>query len=493
MKNIISTLSFAFFLSFLTFGQTVKHIPYIVGVQDGMARLFITKDEHYIISQRYFNYVFDDNGNLISQSKVKTFPDNLYGKLQFGSFHDLETDIFYDIHNGNGYSRSGYGVVQINKLNSSTAELEIEKIEFEDNIHPSRNQASEIWNDFSSYSSDYSKDDNGNIYSFDLYMATSDQTHPNAASKAEDVFNTFVHIVKYNPSTKKIETSNALIDKIEIEKKYKNTAFGDIVGVIDNKLIVRYTSYRSDEMKGLYDATGDAKNYQFDYWTYDLESLKEVKILSYISDFPLNAEGRKMFDKILNDTIYCDLAYTVKATEPGRYTTGHKVLSLSMNGDTSWTNYAIPESMYTINSNFPASFDIQIGPKGVLLMGNSLIVQLESGKNLKCYFLYSKNEDDAVEITVYEQESYLDYIGDIQIFKYPSFGEEEIKSIFERARQVECDLTKGRTGTSFSLTACRIIGDELVLMSTENFNTLSKKQKLKTPDLLKLEKYSLEE
>lgn len=493
MKYILSTIIFVFFLSNLTIGQTMKSLPYIEGLHAGAASLFITNDEHYIISQRFFNYVFDKDGNMIYQNKTKDFPDNLNGKLQHGSFHDVETDIFYDIHNGNGYARSGHGMVQVNKLNSSTADLEIEKIEFEDNIHPSRNQASEIWNDFSAYSSDYSKDENGNIYSFDLYMATSQQTHPNAESKSEDVFNTFVHIVKYNPATKKIETSNALIDKIEIEKKHKNTAFGDIVGVIGNKLLVRYTSYRSDELKGLYDATGDAKNYQFDYWTYDLESLKEEKILSYTSDFPTNAEGRKMFDKILNDTIYCDLSYTVKASQPERYTTGHKVLALSMKGDTAWTNYTIPESMYTLSSFIPASFDIQIGPGGALLMGNTLNVQIESGKKVKCYLLYSKNEDDEVEITVYQQESYMEYIGDVQIFKYSAIGEEEIKSIFERARQVECDLTKGRSGSSFCLTACRIIGNELVLMSTENFNTLSKKQKLKTPDLLKLEKYSLED
>lgn len=149
--------------------------------------------------------------------------------------------------------------------------------------------------------------------------------------------------------------------------------------------------------------------------------------------------------------------------------------------------------MYTMDSYFPASFDIQIGPGGTLLMGNTLKVQMESGKSVKCYFLYSKNEDDEVEITVYQQESDMDYIGDVQIFNYPSFGEEEIKSIFERPRQVECDLTKGKSGLAYGSTACRIIGNELVLMSIENFYVLSKKQKLKSPDLLKLEKFSLED
>lgn len=491
MKLFFTTLTFSLLVSFLGHSQIVKSIPNIPFYVSGEStKLFITKDRHFIVAQQFSITVFDEAGNLLYQGKLKKSSENLYMQINRADYFDEENDIFYTIYSGNGNSRSNKGEITIRKVNSSTGDLVKESIDFEENLNPSRNMASEIWNDYSSYSSKTTMDSSGILYNFDLYMAKSQQTHPTKMDTEDDIFHTFVHIVRYNPETNKIDISNALVDKMDIEKKYQNSAFGDVVGVIGTKLIVKYTSYRSEEMKGLYDALGDAQNYQIDYWSYDLINHQENKLLSYTTNFPPETVSKKLVDIIVGDQIYCDLTYTVKASAKDKYLARHKVLNLNLNGDTTWTNYDIPESMFTLYTTSPASFDIHIGKDDNILMGNSLYLQLEDDKKIKCYFLYSKNEKDEVDLTVYVQEPTINENNEVELFKYKQLTEEDIKSIFGRVRDSNSNLTKGRTESSSSVTALRVFDNELILFGCEYFN-ITDKQKKKNPDVIRIETFDI--
>lgn len=497
MKSVISTFYFTCLFALVCNSQTVKNLPEFKTYDKiNYTQIFITKDNEYILSTPHFDFVFDQNGQLIKQ--VKPDRDNaFYDVLSFyksskNIFLDKETDIFYAISGNNGYTKSTTGSILVEKYNTQKCVIDKERIEYPDAIKPSRNLASPILNDYSPYSQMTTMDSSGNILHFELYMSISNQTHPNLNNFENDVFHTFVHIVKFSPDTKEVEISNGLIDKIELERKNKNSAYGEIIGVIGSKLVIKYTSYKSEEIKGLYDATGSAKNHSFAYWTYDVNTKEEVKILEYTTDFPENMEQKDINEIILNNKIYSDHSWTEKATDGQGYVSNHKILILENNGDTSWVNFNIPDSLLRLQYSEPSNLNISIGKDGSLVMSNLLKVEVEKMDFRKLNFVYFINEEDKIDLKVFSLEPNIVEVKPVNLFSHQNLEDEDIASIYSSIRS-EKEL-KENIGNCNLMTHSfvRIIDNEIKLFSWETAYGFSKKKLKKSPDCILINSFPLE-
>lgn len=496
MKKFVITLLNNFIIGFFGHSQIIKALPeFKLYDEFNYTQIFITKDNEYVLSTPHFDFVYNENGELLKQIKpdrANAFYDVLSSyKGSKNVSLDTENDIFYSISGNNGYTKSTTGTINISKYNTQKCIVEKEDIEYPDAIKPLRNLASPILNDFSPHSQLTAMDSSGNVLHFELYMSISNQTHPTLNNFENDVFHTFVHVVKFSPETKKVEIFNGLIDKIDIERKNKNSAYGEIIGVIGTKLVIKYTSYRSEEIKGLYDATGSAKNHNIAFWTYDVNTMEETKILEYVTDFPEKMEQKDIKDIIIDNKLYSDHAWTEKASDNLGYVSNHEILILEINGDTAWLNFNIPDSLLKLQYSEPSNLDIQLGKDGSLVMSNILKVELEKMYFKKLNFIYFINEEDKIDLKIFPMVTNFFEIEPTDIFSYNNLNDEDIASIYSTIRNEKEIRENDRNSTLFVFSIVRIVDNELKLFTWETINGYNKKQLKKNPDSILIHSFPL--
>lgn len=470
---------FIFIISHYSISQIIKPLP---DKMEELAEieLFITKDNKYLISTPTRSIIYDENGNLLSNSKVKKDESPYYfinGIRSSKSNYAIDKDdIRYSLGPKTSYNKKNESSLVILKLDPTTLKEQREIINYDDNIVASRNLASPILNDFSPYSQLTTFDSNGDIYNFSLFMSISEQSHPNLKSFEDLKFHTFLHIVKYSPKTEKIEISNALIDKIETKRKDGNTAFGEVIEIIDDKIIIKYTSFKSEENKGLENGIGDAKNYNITYWTVDLNTKEENKIYEYETNFPEKVEDKFIEDVVVNKKLYSDLAWTEKASDGNGFVSNHKILELDIEGEAVWSDFYIPESILRLNSHITANMEIKLGPENDVIMSNLITIRVSTHEYDAYNFVYSKNEDNKIELNTFlkDHRSFFE-VKPIEIFSYKNIDDKIIKEFFEPINSREEIESKCNTCKPIDYGVVRLIGNEIKLFKLQNFSTSAKK------------------
>ncbi len=203
-------------------------------------------------------------------------------------------------------------------------------------------------------------------------------------------------------------------------------------------------------------------------------------------------EQKDINEIILNNKIYSDHSWTEKATDGQGYVSNHKILILENNGDTSWVNFNIPDSLLRLQYSEPSNLNISIGKDGSLVMSNLLKVEVEKMDFRKLNFVYFINEEDKIDLKVFSLEPNIVEVKPVNLFSHQNLEDEDIASIYSSIRS-EKEL-KENIGNCNLMTHSfvRIIDNEIKLFSWETAYGFSKKKLKKSPDCILINSFPLE-
>ncbi|HLP56867.1 MAG TPA: hypothetical protein VK151_17650 [Fluviicola sp.] len=439
--------------------------PYIFS--DGTAQLSI---DGYV-------YNFDSEGNPIGKPtqmpEVSREDEWMY--YYWNNFNnDSETMVTYSSDGGMTESPKNATFV----IESMTPQGKVrEKFEFADELDLKRNLCSVIRNDKSSQAFRQFQLEDGTAYGVQIFMSISDKSHPELSKFKDDVFHTFLHLVRFDPKTKQVEISNHMIDKITFPRGGRNSADARMAGVINNKLIIVYETYVSEEAKGLYDVMGSAKKKKLTFWSLDLLTKEEKQLYEYNVDMP---EEVKQYDIQFNELskygmIVMDCSWTerestvINGKEETGYSSHHKLLTISSELEFTETSIDVPEKVMLLAETKPAMFMLDVAPDKTLRYCNVIRSTEEAEKrkdNKEHYAVYMFQADESGEISHSYNSVHLDVISqsELGIFTTKRFEEEELEKMYGNIFEPDdfCKLCHSQIKSS-----ARIVNNELITFTVQ--------------------------